>query len=126
MDRLEKDYPGGGIKLKVFTKAKIGLVAAVRGVDAVVVFTGKTSHRIRNEAIRAAKSGGHPCCHVPFVRFVRPPRMSGTSGVAGGSEIAGLMMSGMAQHGAKAPDRIRRCSFPFGQGIPLLWAMKAV
>ncbi|NLN59398.1 MAG: DUF2325 domain-containing protein [Deltaproteobacteria bacterium] len=81
MDRLEKDYPGGGIKLKVFTKAKIGLVAAVRGVDAVVVFTGKTTHRIRNEAIRAAKSG----C-IPVV--MRP-----SCGVCGPRECLGRLVS---------------------------------
>ncbi|HPX55209.1 MAG TPA: DUF2325 domain-containing protein [Syntrophales bacterium] len=77
MDRLEPDYRSEavrqGVKLKVFTKAKIGLTASVRGVDAVVVLTGKTSHRIRNEAMKAAKSGCIPVvmCHSCGVSSLR-------------------------------------------------------
>ena len=77
MDRLESDYRSEavrqGVKLKVFTKAKIGLTASVKGVDAVVVFTGKTSHRIRNEAMKVAKSGCIPVvmCHSCGVSSLR-------------------------------------------------------
>lgn len=69
MDRLERDYENEaerhGVHLKVFTKAKVGLAARLKSVDAVVVFTGKTSHRIRNEAISTAKSKNIPVvmCH---------------------------------------------------------------
>jgi hypothetical protein len=69
MDRLERDYENEaerhGVRLKVFTKAKVGLAARLKSVDAVVVFTGKTSHRIRNEAISTAKSKSIPVvmCH---------------------------------------------------------------
>ncbi len=64
MDRLERDYENEagkhGVDLRVFTKSKVDLAARLRKVDAVVVFTGKTSHRIRNEAISTAKTKGIP------------------------------------------------------------------
>lgn len=69
MDRLERDYKNEakrhGVHLKVFTKAKIGLAARLMSVDAIVVFTGKVSHCIRNTAVSAAKSRNVPVvmCH---------------------------------------------------------------
>jgi len=64
MDRLERDYEveaqKHGVKLKVFTKTKTGLVARLKSVDVVVVFTGKVSHRLRGEALSAAKSKNIP------------------------------------------------------------------
>jgi hypothetical protein len=64
MDRLERDYENEaerhGVDLRVFTKSRAGLATRLKSVDAMVVFTGKTSHRIKNEAIGAAKANNIP------------------------------------------------------------------
>ena len=64
MDRLDRIYKEEGdrfgVSLKVFTRAISGLAARLRQVDGVVIFTGKTSHRIKNEAVLAAKSARIP------------------------------------------------------------------
>ena len=77
MDRLEREYQNEaeklGVKLRVFTKAKSGLPSRVKNVDAVVVFTGKTSHRIKKEAVNTAKAGCIPVvmCHACGVCSLR-------------------------------------------------------
>jgi hypothetical protein len=69
MDRLEREYENEaeryGVDLRVFTKPKTGLATRLKGVDAMVVFTGKTSHRIRIEAVGTAKANNIPVlmCH---------------------------------------------------------------
>lgn len=68
MDRLERDYETEarrhGVELKVFTKTKTGLTARLKSVDAMVMFTGKVSHRLRSEAISAARSKSIPVVMV--------------------------------------------------------------
>lgn len=77
MDRLEKNYENEaekhGIQLKVFTKARKDLATRLGRIDALVVFTGKTSHRIKNEAMSVAKSQDipvvmHHSCGVSSLR----------------------------------------------------------
>ncbi|OPY67624.1 MAG: hypothetical protein A4E57_02216 [Syntrophorhabdaceae bacterium PtaU1.Bin034] len=64
MDRLERSYKAEaerqGVELRVFTKSKAGLGTRLKAVDAVVIFTGKMSHRMKNEAVNAAKSKNIP------------------------------------------------------------------
>jgi hypothetical protein len=64
MDRLDRSYKDEaerhGVELKVFTRSKAGLADRIGQVDALVVFTGKTSHRIKNEAVLAARSARIP------------------------------------------------------------------
>jgi hypothetical protein len=68
MDRLHRDYRNEaekhGVELKVFTKSRAGLADRIGQADAVVVFTGKTSHRIKNEAVTAARSANIPVMMV--------------------------------------------------------------
>ncbi len=68
MDRLDRSYRDEaekhGVDLRVFTKSKTGLATRLRQVDAVVIFTGKTSHRIKNEAVTAAKAAAIPVVMV--------------------------------------------------------------
>ncbi len=69
MDRLERDYINEalrhGVQLKVFTQGKTGMAARLHHMDAIVIFTGKTSHRLRNEALGTAKAKCIPVlmCH---------------------------------------------------------------
>lgn len=64
MDRLERSYKAEagrqGVELRVFTQSRTGLGRRLKAVDAVVVFTGKVSHRMKNEAVSAAKSKNIP------------------------------------------------------------------
>ena len=64
MDRLERHYISEaeklGIDLKVFNKPEAGITRKIKNVDAVVIFTGKVSHRARKEAVNAAKSNNIP------------------------------------------------------------------
>jgi ABC-type uncharacterized transport system substrate-binding protein len=64
MDRLQKHYLNEarkfGIKLAIFNKAKAGMAAGIRHVDAVVIFTNKISHNARNEAMAAARDNRIP------------------------------------------------------------------
>ena len=68
MDRLERDYETEarkhGVELRVFTKTKTGLVARLKSVDVMVVFTGKVSHQLRREATNAARSKSIPVMQV--------------------------------------------------------------
>jgi hypothetical protein len=60
MDRLERHYLHEahrfGIELKVCNTSSTGMASNVKAADAVVIFTGKASHRARNEAMPAARS----------------------------------------------------------------------
>jgi hypothetical protein len=64
MDRLGRNYKNEaehyGVEIKVFTRSRTGLADRLKQVDAVVIFTGKASHRIRNEALTAARSAEIP------------------------------------------------------------------
>jgi cellobiose-specific phosphotransferase system component IIB len=69
MDRLESHYISEaeklGIDLKVFNKPEAGITQKIKNVDAVVIFTGKVSHRAKKEAMNVAKSKNIPVlmCH---------------------------------------------------------------
>jgi len=56
MDRLKRDYEKNatkfGVHLKFFPS---GAADRMKNVDAIIVFTGKTSHSIRNVAVRVAR-----------------------------------------------------------------------
>jgi hypothetical protein len=64
MDRLERYYQKEaiqrGINLKVFTKYTKEIGKKIGKVDAIVIFTDKVSHPIRNEVINFARSKGIP------------------------------------------------------------------
>jgi ABC-type uncharacterized transport system substrate-binding protein len=59
MDRLERQYVEEakklGVELRVFTKAAVKAAAALKNIDALVIFTGKVSHRAKQEALKAAR-----------------------------------------------------------------------
>jgi hypothetical protein len=64
MDRLERHYISEaeklGIDLKVFNKPEAGITQKIKNVDAVVIFTGKVSHRAKKEAMTVAKNKNIP------------------------------------------------------------------
>jgi ABC-type uncharacterized transport system substrate-binding protein len=64
MDRLQQHYQEeamrAGIELRVFNAAESNLGARLRQVDALVIFTGKVSHRARLEAMKTAKARNIP------------------------------------------------------------------
>lgn len=64
MDRLEKHYLNEanqkGINLKVFTKPTKDIIRKIGKVDAIVIFTDKVSHTVKNEIIKFARSKGIP------------------------------------------------------------------
>jgi ABC-type uncharacterized transport system substrate-binding protein len=64
MDRLQQHYREeaalAGIELRVFNEAEANLSARLRQVDALVIFTGKVSHRARREAMKTARSRNIP------------------------------------------------------------------
>lgn len=68
MDRLERDYENEagkhGVELRVFTKTKTGMASRLKSVDVMVMFTGKVSHRMKSEAISAARSKSIPVMMV--------------------------------------------------------------
>jgi hypothetical protein len=64
MDRLDRHYSReakqAGIELKIFNKAVNGIASKLRGVDALVIFTNKVSHSVKNEAMTIARSNDIP------------------------------------------------------------------
>lgn len=68
MDRLERDYEKEagrhGVELRVFTKTRTGMATRLKSVDVMVMFTGKVSHRMKSEAISAARSKSIPVIMV--------------------------------------------------------------
>ncbi|GLI39440.1 DUF2325 domain-containing protein [Geobacter hydrogenophilus] len=69
MDRLERHYmeeaEDCGVRLKVFTKSETGLSSKIGSAEAMILFTNKVSHRVRNEALNMAKARNIPVqmCH---------------------------------------------------------------
>lgn len=59
MDRLKRNYEKNatefGVNLKFFPSFATGAPDRMKNVDAIIVFTGKTSHKIRDVAVRIAK-----------------------------------------------------------------------
>jgi len=64
MDRLERDYikaaKSFGVKLKVFTNSKKEIASKIKNVDALIIFTNKVSHKLKNEAVSIAKEKNIP------------------------------------------------------------------
>lgn len=64
MDRLKRYYRQEavrtGIELRVFSQSENNIAAKLKRFDALVIFTNKVSHRVRNEAMAAAKLNGIP------------------------------------------------------------------
>ena len=64
MDRLERHYieegERAGIDLHVFSQSEVNIGAKLKKADALVIFTNKVSHRVKAEAVKAAKSHGIP------------------------------------------------------------------
>ena len=64
MDRLERHYrqeaARSGVELRVFSQSENNIAAKLKRFDALVIFTNKVSHRVRNEAMAAAKLNGIP------------------------------------------------------------------
>ena len=64
MTRLKRDYEERaavyGVDLKIFTVWTTGMTDRLKNVDAILVFTGKTSHNIRDAAVRIAKARDIP------------------------------------------------------------------
>jgi hypothetical protein len=64
MHRLKAHYvreaSRAGIELRVFNGPEANLAEKVGAADAVILFTGKVSHRARREVVQAARSRGIP------------------------------------------------------------------
>jgi hypothetical protein len=64
MDRLDRHYSReaerSGMELRIFNKAVNRIASKLRGVDVLVIFTNKVSHRVKNEAMTIARSKNIP------------------------------------------------------------------
>jgi hypothetical protein len=64
MDRLERHYTDeaqrAGVGLRVFSRSEVNIVAKLKNMDAMLIFTNKVSHRVKTEAMKAAKAHGIP------------------------------------------------------------------
>jgi len=64
MDRLDKHYKEvaelAGLSLLIFTRSQTNIAAKLKKADIMVIFTNKVSHRVKTEAMQAAKSCGIP------------------------------------------------------------------
>ena len=60
IDRLEKHYQEEagklGVDLRVFNKSETNLPAKIRHTEALVIFTSKVSHRVRNQVMVVAQA----------------------------------------------------------------------
>jgi hypothetical protein len=64
MDRLDKHYTkeaeSAGVSLLIFNKSQTNITAKLKKANVMVIFTNKVSHRVKIEAMQAAKSQGIP------------------------------------------------------------------
>lgn len=64
MDRLDKHYKEvaelAGLSLQIFSRSQTNIAAKLKKADLMVIFTNKVSHRVKTEAMQAAKSRGIP------------------------------------------------------------------
>lgn len=64
MDRLGKHYQDeasrAGVELQVFTRSENNIAVKLKKADAVVIFTNMVSHRVKKEAMDAAKLNNIP------------------------------------------------------------------
>lgn len=67
IDRLEKHYQKEakerGFNIKVFTRPKKDIVRKIGKVDAIIIFTDKVAHSLKNEVLNFARAKGIPCLH---------------------------------------------------------------
>ncbi len=92
MTRLRRDYEeraaAYGIDLRIFTVWTTGMADRLKNVDAILVFTGKTSHSIRDAAVRIAKTRDIPVLmmHSCGISSLRSCLGSLVSGQRGGND----------------------------------------
>jgi hypothetical protein len=64
MDRLERHYIDiarrAGVDLRVFTRSEVNIGSKLKNFDGMVIFTNKVSHKVKNEAMSAAKANNIP------------------------------------------------------------------
>lgn len=64
MDRLERHYiqeaKKAGVELRVFTRSEVDISSKLKNLDGIVIFTNKVSHRVKNQAVTAAKANDIP------------------------------------------------------------------
>lgn len=64
MDRLERHYIDvarrAGVQLRVFTRSEANISSKLKNFDGMVIFTNKVSHKVKNEAMTAAKINNIP------------------------------------------------------------------
>jgi hypothetical protein len=64
MDRLERHYRDEaakmGVDLRVFSTWETNISAKLKSVDAMVIFTNKVSHQVRQAAVKTARSKAIP------------------------------------------------------------------
>jgi len=64
MDRLDKHYretaERAGITLQIFNRSQTNIAAKLKKADVMVIFTNKVSHRVKTEAMHAAKARSIP------------------------------------------------------------------
>lgn len=67
MERLGSHYRREaehlGIDLRLFNTSRTGILSRLKGVDLLVILTGKVSHRLRSEAMKAARANDIPVIH---------------------------------------------------------------
>ncbi len=89
MTRLKRDYEeratAYGVDLRMFTVWTTGMANRLKYVDAILVFTGKTSHNIRDAAVRVAKARDIPIlmthsCGISSLRTCLGNLVSGQRG----------------------------------------------
>ena len=70
MQRLEHHYRDEaarvGVRLEVVNSIGKQMVRRIRGADAVAIFSGQVSHKLREVVVKAAEAGGVPVffCHT--------------------------------------------------------------
>lgn len=64
MERLEKHYleegERAGVDLRAFYRSEVTIGPKIRNLDTMVIFTNKVSHRVKAEAVNAAKANSIP------------------------------------------------------------------
>lgn len=59
MDRLQRHYreeaKRAGIDLRMFSQSEVNIGDKLKHVDALLIFTNKVSHRVKQEALNAVK-----------------------------------------------------------------------
>jgi hypothetical protein len=75
MDRLEKHYREEaakfGVDLRVFIKSETGISSKIRIRVAMVIFTNKVSHQVKNQAVNVAKTPDIPVFMPTHAGFAR-------------------------------------------------------